>query len=44
MLSLSIIGAEGLRISGVMYLKIGAVTVSLFLLISVLCLWLVLRL
>ncbi|OUM94821.1 MAG: hypothetical protein BAA04_11280, partial [Firmicutes bacterium ZCTH02-B6] len=40
MLALSIVGSKGMRVSGVQYLKIGAVTVPLLLLGSVLGLWL----
>src|SRR5690606_9592496 len=43
MLALSIIGSKGLQVSGVQYLKVGAVTVPLMLLGSVLGLWLALR-
>src|SRR5690606_29216437 len=43
MLALSIIGSKGMRVSGVQYLKVGAVTVPLMLLGSVLGLWLALR-
>jgi len=43
MLALSIIGSKGMRVSGVQYLKVGAVTVPLLLLGSVLGLWLALR-
>ena len=44
MLSLSIIGKKGLRVSGVLYLKVGLVTVPLLLAASVLGLWLTLKL
>ncbi|HEY8496080.1 MAG TPA: ArsB/NhaD family transporter, partial [Limnochordales bacterium] len=43
MLALSIIGSKGMRVSGVQYLKVGAVTVPLLLLGSALGLWLALR-
>lgn len=41
MLSLSIVGKKGLRIPGLLYLKIGLVTVPILLLGSVVALWLV---
>src|SRR5690606_7694278 len=44
MLSLSIIGSEGLRIPGLYYLKVGLVTVPALLLGSVLGLWLAMSL
>lgn len=44
MLSLSIIGQRGLRVPGLLYLRIGLITVPLLLISSVLGLWLALRL
>lgn len=43
-LSLSIIGKKGLKVPGLLYVKIGAVTVPLLLLVSTFGLWLALRL
>jgi len=43
MLSLSIIGKKGLRVSGLLYLKIGLLSVPLLLLAAVFGLWLTLH-